>query len=84
MYNTPTVLSLAVLSQACCSDDVTVDTSTGQVTVKLHDLGRKAPLLLTELAITTDNSAFCFSTPIDTVASRVIAIFDRAIAKLQV
>lgn len=58
--------------------------STGQVEVQLHDVARKAPLLLTELVVTTDNTDFCYSTPIDTIASRIIATFDRALTKLQV
>lgn len=73
-----------MLAQNCCSDSVNVDVSTGRVDAVLHDVGRKAPLLVTELVVTTDNSDFCYSTPIDSIASRVIAIFDRAISKLQV
>lgn len=61
-----------------------VNISTGQVEVQLHDVARKAPLLLTELVVTTDNTDFCYSTPIDTIATRIIATFDRALTKLQV
>jgi hypothetical protein len=69
--------------QSCYSDTVNVNVSTGRVDVVLHDGGRKAPLLLTELVVAPDNSNFCFSTPIDGIASRIIAIFDRAITKSQ-
>lgn len=71
-------------TQTCCSDSVNINMSTGQVEVQLHDVARKAPLLLTELVVTTDNTNFCYSTHIDTIASRIIATFDRALTKLQV
>jgi len=74
----------AITTQGCCSDVVSVNTATGQVELQLHDLSRKAPLLLTELVVTPDSTSFCYSTPLDTIASRIIAIFDRAITKLQV
>lgn len=70
--------------QTCCSDSVNVNVLTGLVEVQLHDVARKAPLLLTELVVTTDSSDFCYSTPIDTIASRIISVFDRAMTKLQV
>lgn len=73
-----------MLTQNCCCDTVNVEVSTGRVDVVLHDVGRRAPLLVTELVVTPDNADFCYSTPVDTIASRVIAIFDRAITKLQV
>jgi hypothetical protein len=74
---------VSLLLQSCCSDTVNVNVATGQVDVVLHDGGRKAPLLLTELVVSPDNSNFCFSTPIDGIASRIVAIFDRAITKSQ-
>jgi hypothetical protein len=70
--------------QSCCSDVVNVNTATGQVDVQLHDISRKAPLLLTELVVASDNNSFCYSTALDSIGSRITAIFDRALTKLQV
>jgi hypothetical protein len=64
---------------------VDVDVRTGCVALELRDIGgRKAPLLLTELVTTPDSAAFTYSTPIDGIHSRIIALFDRAVTKLQV
>ena len=48
------------------------------------ELSRRPPLLLVDLAILPDNSGFCYSTSVDAIHSRTVAMFDRAIAKLQV
>lgn len=50
----------------------------------LKDLSRKAPLLLAELVTTPDGLAFGYSTAIDAIHSRIVAVFDRAVTKLQV
>lgn len=69
--------------QGCCSDVVNVVT-TSQIDIECKDLGRKAPLLLTELVVAPEGASFTYSTPIDSMHSKIIAVFDRAIAKLQV
>lgn len=69
--------------QGCCSDVVNV-VSTSGVEIQCKDLSRKAPLLLTELAITPEGTSFACSTSVDSIHSKVIAIFDRAVTKLQV
>ncbi|WIA31960.1 hypothetical protein OEZ86_002815 [Tetradesmus obliquus] len=68
--------------QGCCSDVVNVVT-TSQIDIECKDLGRKAPLLLTELVVAPEGASFTYSTPIDSMHSKIIAVFDRAIAKLQ-
>ncbi|WIA11828.1 hypothetical protein OEZ85_011917 [Tetradesmus obliquus] len=68
--------------QGCCSDVVHVVT-TSQIDIECKDLGRKAPLLLTELVVAPEGASFTYSTPIDSMHSKIIAVFDRAIAKLQ-
>jgi hypothetical protein len=69
--------------QGCCSDVVNV-VSTSQIDIDCKDLSRKAPLLLTELVVTPEGTSFTYSTPIDSMHSKIIAVFDRAITKLQV
>jgi hypothetical protein len=69
--------------QGCCSDVVNV-VSTSQINIDCKDLSRKAPLLLTELVVAPEGAGFTYSTPIDSMHSKVIAVFDRAITKLQV
>eukprot|EP00878_Enallax_costatus_P016966 GHUV01017809.1.p1 GENE.GHUV01017809.1~~GHUV01017809.1.p1 ORF type:complete len:1283 (+),score=439.89 GHUV01017809.1:87-3935(+) len=68
--------------QGCCSDVVDV-ASTSKVTVDSKDLSRKAPLLLTELVVAPEGGGFAYSTPVETIHSKIIAVFDRAISKLQ-
>lgn len=58
--------------------------STSKVTVVSKDLSRKGPLLLTELVVAPDGGGFAYSTPVETIHSRITAVFDRAISKLQV
>jgi hypothetical protein len=71
------------VAQGCCSDVVNVVT-TSQIDIDCKDLSRKAPLLLTELVVAPEGASFTYSTPIDSMHSKVIAVFDRAITKLQV
>jgi hypothetical protein len=44
----------------------------------------KPPLFLVDLMTLPDNSGFCYSTSVDAIHSRTVAMFDRAIAELQV
>ncbi len=47
------------------------------------DAARKAPLLALELVLMPDGS-IAYSTPLEGIHSRVVALFDRAVTKLQV
>jgi hypothetical protein len=78
-----TVFAVCLLLQGCCSDVVNV-VSTPQIDIDCKDLGRKAPLLLTELVVAPEGASFTYSTPIDSMHSKIITVFDRAITKLQV
>lgn len=69
--------------QACCGDSVDV-ASTSKVTINIKDSNRKAPLLSTELVITPEGDDFAYSTAVETIHQKIIAVFDRAILKLQV
>lgn len=73
----------AHLLQACCGDKVTI-TSTSQVSIESKDLSRKAPLLLTELVIVPEDGSFTYSTSLETIHSKILTVFDRALTKLQV
>lgn len=46
--------------------------------------GRRTPLLLTELVLTAEGVAFTYTTEPDTMHARIIALFNRAMTKLQV
>ncbi|KAF6265909.1 dynein heavy chain 2 [Scenedesmus sp. NREL 46B-D3] len=63
--------------------DVVDVVSTSQIDIDCKDLSRKAPLLLTELVVAPEGASFTYSTPISSMHSKVVAVFDRAITKLQ-
>jgi len=42
------------------------------------------PLLQAELIISPDGSEFAYSTPVDSIRSRILFVLDKGISKLQV
>ncbi|KAF8071068.1 Dnah1 [Scenedesmus sp. PABB004] len=68
--------------QACCGDAVDV-ASPPEVALQCRDGARHAPLLLMELVVSPDGASFAYATPVDAIHARVVAVFDRALTKLQ-
>jgi hypothetical protein len=69
-------------AQGCCSSQVDVK-STCDISYS-GDAGKRLPLLTAELMVTPDGTTFCYSTPPDLIHSKALALFDRALQKLQV
>lgn len=78
-------MRLPLCCQACAPESVNV-VSPSLVQLggsSTRETGRKAPLLLLELAISADGRSFGYTTPLDAIHARILAAFDRALAKLQ-
>jgi len=72
-----------VLSQASCQDAPNASSSS-PVAASTKPQPRKMPLLQAELILTPDGSDFAYSIPVNIIRSRIIAVLDKGISKLQV
>eukprot|EP00775_Hariotina_reticulata_P004794 gene4794-5043_t len=68
--------------QASCYDAPSVSPSS-PVAASTKPSSRKVPLLQAELLITPDGSDFAYSIPVDSIRSRILAVLDKGISKLQ-